>query len=173
MTAGVMILLGTALLAAQAPATPPQPAPCRATEVAKSLDFWIGDWDVYVGTELAGHDLVERVLGGCAVIENWTDADGGAGKSLFAYDARKDMWTQTWVTDDSSRPGGIKYKVLRAHGPGTTTFQGEVEGKSGADYYDRTILTARPDGKVRQQIQVSRNGIDWKTGFDAVYVHRR
>jgi hypothetical protein len=77
---------------------------------------------------------------------------------------------QTWVTSNSAQPGGIKVKVLRAHAPGTTTFQGEVEGKSGAVYYDRTILTSFPGGRVHQEIQVSHDGVTWRMGFDAIYV---
>ena len=145
-------------------------APCRGTEVARNLDFWIGDWDVYVGRERAGRDLVERVLGGCAVTERWDGGVGDQGMSLFAYDARKDLWTQTWVTSDSSAPGGIKFKVLRARAPASTTFQGEIQGNGGAVYYDRTIFTALPRGRVHQEIQVSRDGVNWRTGFDAIYV---
>ena len=144
--------------------------PCRASEVSRSLDFWVGDWDVYVGKDLAGRDTVERILGGCGITERWNGGAGDEGMSLFAYDARKDLWTQNWITNDSSMPGGIKLKVLRARAPGTTTFQGEIEGKTGAIYYDRTILTALPGGRVHQQIQVSRDGIAWRTGFDAIYV---
>jgi len=162
------------LVAAAALATQSAPvagaAPCRTSEVARSLDFWVGDWDVYVGKQLAGRDIVERLVSGCAMTERWRDAQGGEGISLFAYDARKDLWTQTWVTDDSSAPGGIKFKVLRAHGPGTTTFQGEIEGKTGAIFYDRTILTAMQGRRVHQEIQVSRDGVDWRTGFDAIYL---
>ncbi len=168
------MLAALALLAVLTPAgagpQSPAAAPCRATEVARNLDFWIGDWDVYVGSKLDGTDKVERIVGGCGMTERWKDAGGGEGFSLFAYDARKDLWTQTWVTDDSSLAGGIKYKVLRAHAPGSTTFQGEIEGKSGAVYYDRTILIALPGGRVHQQIQVSRDGVVWRTAFDAIYV---
>lgn len=159
-----------AALAAPAAAVAPTAPPCRATEVSRSLDFWVGDWDVYVGQELAGRDTVERILDGCAVTEKW---DGGAsdqGMSLFAFDARKDLWTQNWITNDSSMPGGIKFKVLRAHSPTSTTFQGEIDGKTGAVFYDRTILTALPHGRVHQEIQVSRDGVNWRTGFDALYV---
>jgi len=138
--------------------------------VARSLDFWVGDWDVYVGKDLAGRDMVERILDGCAVTERWNGGAGDQGMSLFAYDARKDLWTQNWVTNNSAMPGGIKLKVLRARGTGTTMFQGEIEGKTGAVYYDRTILTALPGGRVHQEIQVSRDGIAWRTGFDAIYV---
>jgi hypothetical protein len=162
----VILALAAAVLAPAADAR----MPCRATEVSRNLDFWLGDWDVYVGRDLAGRDVVERVVRGCAVTELWHDTAGGEGMSLFAYDARKDLWTQTWVTNDSSMPGGIKFKVLRAHGPQTTTFQGEIESKGGVVYYDRTILTAIPGGRVRQQIQVSRDGVGWQTGFDAIYV---
>ena len=166
-------LLVAVALAASAPG-PGQPqastAPCRATEVSRNLDFWIGDWDVYVGNALGGRDLVERTLEGCAVTERWNGGSGDEGMSLFAYDARKDLWTQTWVTNNSAVPGGIKMKVLRAHSPTSTTFQGEIEGKSGAVYYDRTILTALPGNRVHQEIQVSRDGVAWRTGFDAIYV---
>ena len=162
-----MLELGlAAALAAAAQAT----APCRATDVSRNLDFWVGDWDVYVGTRLAGRDTVERILDGCAVTERWNGGAGDEGISLFAYDARKDLWTQNWVTSNSANPGGIKVKVLRAHSPTSITFQGEIEGKSGAAYYDRTILTVLPAGRVHQQIQVSRDGINWRTGFDAIYV---
>jgi hypothetical protein len=166
-----VLLLGLALLSAgTAQAQTPAGSPCRATEVSRNLDFWLGDWDVYVGPDLAGRDMVERILGGCGVTEQWNGGAGDEGVSLFAYDARKDLWTQTWLTSNSGVPGGIKIKVLRAHAPGTTTFQGEIEGKSGIVYYDRTILTALPAGRVHQQIQVSRDGVTWRTGFDAIYV---
>jgi hypothetical protein len=155
---------------AEAQASTPGSPPCRASAVSRTLDFWVGDWDVYVGKDLAGRDNVERVLDGCAVTERWDGGAGDQGMSLFGYDARKDLWVQNWITNNSALPGGIKVKVLRAHAPGTTTFQGEIEGKSGAIYYDRTILTALPGGRVHQEIQVSRDGVTWRTGFDAVYV---
>ena len=159
-----------AILSTGAQAQTPASEPCRATEVSRNLDFWVGDWDVYVGKDLAGRDTVERVLDGCGITERWNGGAGDQGMSLFAYDARKDLWTQTWVTSNSALPGGIKVKVLRAHAPGATTFQGEIEGKSGAVYYDRTILTSLPKGHVHQEIQASRDGVTWRTGFDAIYV---
>ena len=91
---------------AQAPAAGPSSPPCRATEVARNLDFWVGDWEVFVGSQLVGTDRVERILNGCAIIEHWRDTAGEEGISLFGYDARHDLWTQNWVTPDTSRPGG-------------------------------------------------------------------
>ncbi len=159
------------MLAAPAPAAAPPAAPCRATEAARALDFWVGDWDVYAQGQRAGHDRVTREQNGCAVVELWQGVDpSDSGQSLFAFDARKDLWTQTWVTNDSARPGGIKFKVLRRRTADSTTFQGEIEGQSGAVYYDRTTLTRNPDGSVRQVIEVSRNGDQWRVAFDARYV---
>jgi hypothetical protein len=163
-------ILVASAAAAQAQAQAQPGSPCRATDVSRNLDFWVGDWDVYVGRELAGRDIVQRILDGCAVTEKWDGGPGDNGMSLFAFDARKDLWTQNWITNNSSLPGGIKVKVLRAHAAGTTTFQGEIEGKSGAVYYDRTILTALPAGRVHQEIQVSRDGVTWRTAFDAIYI---
>jgi hypothetical protein len=169
----VAVWLG-ALAAATAVATTAvaaaESSPCRHSEAARALDFWLGEWDVYVGRQLAGRDRVERILDGCAVTERWRDASGGEGFSLFAFDARKELWTQTWITGNSAVPGGIKAKVLRARAPGSTTFQGELEATDGTTYYDRTILTALPGGRVRQQIQISRDGVAWRTSFDAIYV---
>jgi hypothetical protein len=166
----MIAFIAAMMLAGSAPAE--QQAPCRATDVSRNLDFWVGDWDVYLGSARAGRDTVERVLDGCGVIERWAGADGPAdqGMSLFTYDARKDLWTQYWITGNTGQPGGIKVKVLRAHSPTSTTFQGEIESQSGVVYYDRTILTSLAGGRVHQQIQTSRDGIAWRTGFDAIYV---
>ena len=49
------------------------------------LDFWLGTWDVYVGDTLDGHDRVSGILDGCAVTEEWTDADASHGVSLFCF----------------------------------------------------------------------------------------
>ncbi|MFT3896353.1 MAG: hypothetical protein QM719_01415 [Thermomonas sp.] len=170
----VFVALCCPIRTTPAQAAAPSPAastpPCRATEVSRNLDFWIGDWDVYADGQLAGRDQVERLLDGCAVVERWRDTAGDEGMSLFAYDARRDLWTQTWVTARTDFPGGLKSKVLRAHTPTSTTFQGELETRAGVVFYDRTILTAQADGHVRQQIQTSRDGVEWKTGFDAIYV---
>ena len=75
-----------------------------------------------------------------------------------------------WITNNSAVPGGNQGQGAARHAPGTTTFQGEIEGKSGAIYYDRTILTALCRRTCHQEIQVSRDGVAWRTGFDAIYV---
>ncbi len=47
------------------------------------LDFWVGDWDVYVDDKKVGHNRIEKTLNGCAVIEHWVDSAGNEGQNLF------------------------------------------------------------------------------------------
>src|SRR4029453_3008907 len=73
--------------AADAAATPPF--------ARDALDFWLGDWPV-TGAEgaRAGDNHIEKVLGGAAVLEHWTDADGSTGKSFFYFLPAAGRWKQ-------------------------------------------------------------------------------
>ena len=53
----------------------------------RQFDFWLGRWDVFSGTTLAGTNEVKSRVDGCVVEENWTSAGAGRGRSLNAYDA--------------------------------------------------------------------------------------
>jgi hypothetical protein len=82
--------------------------PCRAAPRGGALDFWLGEWTVTSedGTAQYGGNSIEMAAEGCAVFERRLSASGGEGYSLFAFDARNETWEQTWVTGDTSRPGG-------------------------------------------------------------------
>jgi hypothetical protein len=149
------------------------PPPCSAA-VRTALDFWAGDWNVALNTakrEPAGTDRVEHASNGMAVIERWTDTGGGEGTSLFSFDPYACTWHQLWITDDPAQVGGLKHKDLVALLPGGgVRFQGAYPGRRVVTVLDRTTLTPRPDGTVRQVIEVSRDGgATWETGFDAIY----
>ena len=166
----VWILFASSLAFAQVQM--PEPHACRQDPAYNKLDFWVGDWDVFEKNEKgieekAGTDLVEKVLDGCAVIENWRSAQGFEGKSLFYYRPVQKDWKQVWVTDT----GPMKEKSLILELPdGGIRFQGELARKSGGTYLDRTTLTPLPGGKVHQLIEMSLDGgKTWKTGFDAEY----
>jgi len=132
------------------------------------LDFWLGDWDVYEGRALAGHNHIERILRGCAVVEDWKDADGSEGRSLFFYDRFRSRWKQVWVHD----VGQLKEKTRVADpAPGSVRFQGTVFVAPGRSLLDRTTLSRPSPDQVRQVIEVSRDeGRTWRTVFDALYV---
>jgi hypothetical protein len=112
------------------------------------------------------------VLDGCAVIENWHGVEAGDdGKSLFSYDARRHSWEQVWVTQDTTRPGGLKHKHLLGIFYGNIVkFQGELTDPGRHRVLDRTTLIPLTDGRVRQTIEWSRDrGKTWQIRFDAYY----
>ena len=148
-----------------------QRATCAERPEYQTLTFWVGAWDVFVAGQRAGTDRVESILGGCALVEHWTSTTGGQGQSLFYYEPTLERWQQVWVT---TTPGAIKEKhlVVQFH-DGAVRFQGEVLGADGRWVFDRTTLTPLPDGRVRQQIEVSTDGgSTWRTTFDAIYVRQ-
>lgn len=145
--------------------------PCRATEVGRVLDFWLGEWRVTNDddTQTYGSNSVVWDANGCAIHEYWESANGTRGTSLFYFSINEQTWHQVWVTGDTSQPWGLKHKDLIAFGDGIVQFQGEQEGADGP-YLDRTTLVPHPNGTVRQVIEVSTDdGENWRTVFDAVY----
>jgi hypothetical protein len=137
-----------------------------AAQSERSLDFWVGDWDVYQGDELVGRDKVEKVLGGSAIMEHWqgTDSPEDVGKSFFYWRADSKTWKQVWVVPK----GAYKEKVAHVV-PNGLRFVGKVYLPNGKSIADRTTLTKLPDGTVHQVIEQARDGKTWKVGFDAIY----
>ena len=156
------------------PAPPANPSPCDADSTYHVLDFWLGDWTVLADGKEVGTNRVEKILSGCAVRELWRDADGHRGDSLFFVQPVTRRWKQVWVTDQATVPGGLKEKQLVARLPGGgARFQGEIQVPDGRVVLDRTTLTPASDGRVRQVIEISRDGgSTWATTFDAWYVRR-
>lgn len=147
----------------------PQDAPtCAEVAGFQALDFWVGEWEVFVGETKVGTNRIEKVLDGCAVTESWIDVNGGEGRSLFYYQPVIDRWKQVWVTGAATRPGGVKEKTLIERSTGRLRFQGTIPTGDG-EYLDRTTLTRQPDGTVRQHIEVQPPGGEWRTTFDAIY----
>ncbi len=53
---------------------------------------------------------------------------------------------------------------------GALRFQGEIPLPDGGSYLDRTTLTPLEGERVRQVIEVSRDGgTTWRVTFDAIY----
>jgi len=161
-----LILLAPAFVAGQTSDTPG----CVDEPVYGMLDFWVGDWDVFVEDKLVGHNRIAKVLDDCAVIEDWKAAGGGTGKSLFFVD-NTGRWKQVWVTQWAMAPGGVKEKLMIGGAPADgVRFQGQLQHPDAGEWLDRTTLTRLEGGDVRQLIEVSQdNGATWQTAFDAVY----
>jgi hypothetical protein len=61
---------------------------CAGEPALAQLDFWLGEWEVCVAGERAGHDSVTKVLAGCAVTEEWTASDGSPVSTVAEFASR-------------------------------------------------------------------------------------
>jgi hypothetical protein len=166
-------LLGPLLLCAglTTPAAAQAPGGCATDSMYAALDFWLGTWRVYVGDSLVGTNRITKVLRGCAVTEEWRDAHGVEGHSLFYVIPSERLWKQVWVTEAAQRTGGVKEKQLIARLPdGGVRFQGQLRRPDGGIVLDRTTLSPLPAREVRQLIEISSDGgASWRVTFDARY----
>jgi len=144
---------------------------CSGDTTYAALDFWVGTWRVYIGDTVVGTNRISKVLQGCALVEEWRDARGARGQSLFYVDPALRQWKQVWVTETAYRVGGVKEKHLIARLPGgSVRFQGELRQPDGRVVLDRTTLSPLPGSEVRQLIEVSSDGgTTWRPTFDARY----
>ena len=65
----------------------------------QQFDFWVGKWDATWGEDGQGVNIVEKILDGMVILENF---DGRpsidlAGKSVSMWNVEKSKWAQTWV----------------------------------------------------------------------------
>jgi len=158
--------------ASASPSIPKQaPTPCADASERHRFDFWIGEWEV--ATPAGGHageSSVQSVSGGCALLENWTSANGGHGKSLNAYNPVVGQWQQYWIGQDGN-PTEFRESawvgssiVFRAHLP--------AAGKAPATE-SRLTFTPVDANTVRQLGENSTDGgATWKTTYDFLY-HRK
>lgn len=152
---------------AAAPAPAPRPTPC-ATPEYRQFDFWIGTWEVRSPAgQLAGHNTIRPILGGCVLHESWTGNGGSVGESFNIYDGVGGEWHQTWVDN-----GGL---LLQIHGgldeDGRMVLHGEAPRPDGRGVNLNEITwTPEADGAVRQHWRVSSDGgYTWQDAFVGIY----
>jgi hypothetical protein len=138
--------------------------PCSSPQ-ARQFDFWVGDWKVTAGGELAGHNSISTILGGCVLLEEYSSAKGTyAGKSFNYFDNADRKWHQVWV--DS---GGLRLHLLGGFSDGKMTMSGEHVDEE-ETILDRITWYDNDDGTVRQVWEQSRDeGATWQTVFDGLY----
>jgi hypothetical protein len=133
----------------------------------RQFDFWVGRWRVTEHGKLAGHNRIELILDGCALLENWTGAKGGEGKSLNFFDRDDGLWHQTWI----DRSGGALFLSGKFE-DGAMRMEGlrAATDKQPATRH-RITWRALPDGGVRQLWESTPAGKEeWVTQFDGMYV---
>lgn len=145
--------------------------PCRDTKnhpEFRQLDFWVGEWNVFSGSQKVGDSSVQLILKDCVVFENWTSRLGQAGKSFNKYDPANKYWQQYWVADNGSTTvytGSLQNGEMRYHAE-------QPMANGGRMMQNLTFSKLAPD-KVRQFQQFSTDGgKTWTTGYDFVYVRK-
>ncbi|MDQ6828100.1 MAG: hypothetical protein M3081_04460 [Gemmatimonadota bacterium] len=143
--------------------------PCMHRPESRKFDFWVGEWDVQ-GTagNAAGKSSVKLLLEGCALYENWIDAQGGEGKSLNSFNAPLNMWQQFW-TDQY----GTVTEYRESNWVGNTLeYIAHTTTPQGPQLIKMSFTPVNPD-LVRQFGAVSADdGKTWTPSFD-LYYHRR
>jgi Tetratricopeptide repeat len=143
--------------------------PCLFRPQAKEFDFWVGEWEVQTPQgQIAGTNSVQRILGDCVLLENWTGSRGGTGKSLNFFSAARQKWQQTWVDDK-----GNVQEFVGEYKDGAMRFQGESPTPGGDGTLRRlTFFNLAPD-RVRQLSEFSTDGgKTWSVGYDFTYIRK-
>lgn len=144
-----------------------QATPCLYDELYSAMDFWLGDWDVFVNGRLAGRNKITKVSDGCALLEDWTSSQGTTGMSLNFYDPSVSKWKQTWVG------GYVGEYVEESHADGEILFGYESAAADGSPVHNRLLFKLQEDGSVRQVFSSSTDGGEnWQVSFDGRYVKR-
>lgn len=143
--------------------------PCSGPQY-RVFDFWVGDWDVQDPSgQHVGVNSVQKIVGDCILLENWTGDGGGSGKSLNFYHAGTGKWRQTWV-DDVGR-------VLDVDGElrdGVMWFEGDIYQKDSSKVRYRLRFFPEGPDRVRQLIEHSvDSGKNWVTWFEGIYLRQK
>jgi hypothetical protein len=161
------VLLAFALSAVAASTAQHTSGPCDGP-AHRQFDFWIGQWEVYDNKSAArvGASLIEKLYGGCALRENWSQP-GFAGGSLNIYDAADGKWHQTWVDQSGARrefAGGV------TGGKMVLTATSRIRQVPDRPVLVRLTFTPNADGTVRQHSDYSAdNGASWSKRYDFLY----
>lgn len=166
MIATAIVLCVALAISSRALAQEAAPKPCSDTEYSQ-FDFWVGEWRVTdpAGTS-QGSNRIEKILGGCALQENWTGAQGTTGHSFNIYAKRRGIWHQTWV--DST---GLLLLLDGGLEDGKMVLRGQTPAKDGEGTMEHEISwEPLADGRVRQVWRISSDGgSNWNDAFVGLY----
>jgi tetratricopeptide (TPR) repeat protein len=144
--------------------------PCLTRDESRRFDFWVGEWEVKNAQgQPAGQSSVQRLLEGCALYENWTDLQGGGGKSLNSYNTDVKQWQQFW-TDQYGRV--TEYRESEWI-DGSLRFTAKQIMPQGPALLHMTFTPVKPD-VVRQFGEMSLDGgKTWTPTFDLYYYRKK
>lgn len=145
------------------------PRPCTAPEY-RQFDFWLGTWEVVNRLQKApaapSTNRITAAEGGCVIVERYTGARAGySGRSLSFYDARRDLWHQTWI-DNRGQALYLEGRLEQRNGDRALVLSGTKPDGT----LDRVTWRLLQDGQVQQLWEVSKDGGEsWQAVFDGLY----
>lgn len=143
--------------------------PCLNTEGYRQFDFWLGEWDVFAGSQQVGYNNVKALQQGCVVEENWEATGGrGTGQSFNFYNPVTRKWHQSYMGS-----GGDNWMMDGEYKDGALRYEGHIYTPGSDVLVHMTFFNLEP-GKVRQLAETSADGgKTWATTWDAIYVRRK
>lgn len=139
---------------------------CEAPEFHQ-LDFWIGEWVVHSGTEKTADVVIEPVVFGCALREQWTSAGWSSPdiEAVAAFESRTGEWQYYWVSASGS--GSVTIWTGQMLGEDSIRFVYERTTEDGGTRLHRWDLSQLPDGRLRElQVGSTDGGRTWETDYD-------
>lgn len=140
------------------------PAPCGGPHF-RDFDFWLGEWRVTSGGKPVATSSIESILGGCVILETYSDPSGYSGKSFNFYDTHLGKWRQTWV-DVSGNVSEFSGTVQ----DGAMHYEGETH-RQGKRILRKMIVYNQGADRVRQYSEQSTDeGRTWTLAYDFIYL---
>lgn len=148
--------------------------PCNHLAGYRQLDFWVGTWEVQStgtpkGTPGFAINVIEKVLGGCALWENWQPPQAaGHGKGLHVFNATAGKWEQHWVT-----ASGAVVNFFGEFKNGKMDYTTESTSPTGTKVTRVTHIYPVDKDTVRQHSeQTTDGGKSWTPVFDLTYYRK-
>ncbi len=137
--------------------------PCKYDERHKKLDFWVGEWDVFMNDTKLANSKITKDKSGCTVHEDYRTLRGFYGSSINYFDSADSLFTQIWI---DQRNNLTNYKEVGSK-EGYLQMQADQGGGSLARM---TWQYNADDDSVLQVAEASSDsGKTWSPTFTGLY----
>ena len=166
-----LVLLLSVILLLPGPVAYSQEVGCDDIDGFSDFDFWLGEWEVFDSNtgNRAGENSIQKMEGGCMLMESWTSAGGGTGTSMNYFNPVTNEWRQLWVS-----AGRYSIDIVGGLRGQSMVLEGSIYNFAGAVWNFRGSWTPNPDGTVRQFFeQFNHDSEQWAPWFDGRYVRKQ
>jgi len=139
--------------------------PCDEDPKHTKLDFWIGNWDVFVNGSKRADSKISRPEGNCMLYEYYTTLGDFSGQSFNFFDQQRNAYHQIWI---NFKAGKTEYYEVEAKDGYLM-----METDSTSNPRLRMSYTLLEDGNVRQLMhQYDSSKATWNQVFDGLYIKK-